>query len=70
MATLRFTGVTAFLDREHGTSVVGFKAFRWLPGRLEIKHPRRFRNEPVWIEIGHGDEPDRSLHQGRPAVTF
>ena len=27
------------------TFIVGFKAFRWLLDELEIKQPRRFKNE-------------------------
>jgi hypothetical protein len=29
----------------HGSVVVGFKAFRWLLGQLEVKQPRSFKNE-------------------------
>jgi hypothetical protein len=34
-----------FFGPGHGAFVVGFKAFRWLLNQLEIKQPRRFKNE-------------------------
>jgi hypothetical protein len=33
----------------HGAFVFGFKAFRWLLGQLEVKQPRRFKNESTAI---------------------
>jgi hypothetical protein len=38
----------------HGAFVFGFDAFRWLLDQLDLKQPRRFKNE--WIPIGYGEE--------------
>jgi hypothetical protein len=40
-----YSGNYLFGTPGHGAFVLGFKAFCWLLGQLEVKQPRRFKNE-------------------------